>query len=87
MRVWDVRRALAVVRGLAPGAPVAVQARGVMASHVLHAAVFEEDSLELNLEALPDTYREGPDYLNAGRITDPTRVRGLVRSVHRVGGE
>jgi dienelactone hydrolase len=87
MRVWDVRRALSVVRGLAPGATVAVQARGVMASHVLHAAVFEEDSLELNLEGLPETYRQGPDYLNAGRITDPTRVRGLVRSVHRVGGE
>jgi dienelactone hydrolase len=87
MRVWDVRRALAVVRGLASGATVAVQARGVMASHVLHAAVFEENPLELNLEGLPETYREGPDYLNAGRITDPTRVRGLVRSVHRVGGE
>ena len=58
-----------------------------MASHVRHAAVFEQDPLELNLEALPETYREGPDYLNAGRITDPTRVRGLVRSVHRVAGE
>jgi dienelactone hydrolase len=87
MRVWDVRRALAVLRGLAPGAAASVNARGVMASHVLHAAVFEENPLQLNLEGLPETYREGPDYLNAGRITDPTRVRGLVRSVHRVGGE
>lgn len=86
MRVWDVRRALAVVRALAPGATFSVSARGVMGSHVLHAAVFEENPLELNLEGLPETYREGPDYLNAGRITDPTRVRGLVRSVHRVGG-
>lgn len=82
MRVWDVRRAIQILQAQHPEASLELRAAGLMAAHALHAAVFETKPIALHLESIPETYRIGPDYLNAARFTEPTRVRGLVSSVH-----
>jgi hypothetical protein len=84
MRVWDVRRALAAVRELYPGLPITVQADDAMAAHALHAAVFEDQPLRLELTRLPASYRDGVDYLNVAQVTDLAEVLKLVRTRHEV---
>lgn len=84
MRVWDIRRALAAVRELYPGLPITVQAEDAMAAHALHAAVFEDQPLRLELTRLPASYRDGVDYLNVAQVTDLAEVLGLVRTRHEV---
>ena len=82
MRVWDIRRALAAVRELCPGLPITVQAEDAMAAHALHAAVFDDHPLRLELNRLPTRYRDGVDYLNAAQVTDLAEVLKLVRTRH-----
>jgi dienelactone hydrolase len=85
MRVWDVLRAMETFRELQPGAQeISIRASGTMASHALHAAAFVGHPTRLYLDALPESYRAGPDYLNVARITDPTHVLRWVRTVHTV---
>ena len=80
MRVWDVRRAIAVMRERFPGAEVVVSGTGVMAAHALHAAAFEEGPLKLELKNLPAAYRDGVDYLNVARIIKMPKILELVRT-------
>ena len=84
MRVWDVHRATAAVRERFPGAEVVVSASGTMAAHALHAAAFEEGPLKLELRNLPASYRDGVDYLNAGRVAELPKVLEWVRTRHSV---
>lgn len=85
MRVWDVRRVLDAVRELHPDAvEVSVQASGVMAAHALHVGIFEERPTRFLLEGLPESYRNGPDYLNAARITRTSQLLKVVRMTHPV---
>ncbi len=80
MRVWDVRRGMAAVREVFPHATgMTLRAEGLMAAHALHAAVFEAPGLRLELQRLPESYRDGPDYLNVAKITDPAEVLRWVR--------
>ena len=80
MRVWDVRRGLSAVREVFPDASgMTLRAEGLMAAHALHAAVFEAPGIRLDLERLPASYRDGLDYLNVARITDPAEVLRWVR--------
>lgn len=84
MRVWDIRRALAAVRELHPGAEIHVQAEDAMAAHALHAAVFDDQTLHLELTRLPASYRDGVDYLNVAQVTDLAQVLKLVCTRHEV---
>jgi hypothetical protein len=71
-RVWDVRRAVQVLRGLEDfkSVPVWLQGKEDMAGIVLYAALFEPDVAQLDLYDLPSSHRQGPTLLNVCRVFD-----------------
>jgi hypothetical protein len=79
-RVWDVRRGLAVLRGVddLKGAPLWLQGTGPMAGVVLYAAIFEPDVARLDLWHLPPSHRRGPTFLNVRRVLDTPEALALV---------
>jgi dienelactone hydrolase len=78
-RVWDVRRAVAVLSGLADlkGVPLWLQGKGDMAGVVLYAALFEPAVTTLDLWHLPASHRQGPTLLNVRRILDTPQAVAL----------
>ncbi|HAV61527.1 MAG TPA: acetylxylan esterase [Verrucomicrobiales bacterium] len=70
MRVWDIRRAVSSLSALlkTDRQGLAVHAAGPMAVNTLHAALFEPAATSLSLRHLPESYRQGPDYLNIMRV-------------------
>jgi len=79
-RVWDVRRGLAVLRGVdeLKGAPLWLQGKGDMAGIVLYAGIFEPDVARLDLWRLPPSHRQGPTFLNVRRVLDTPQALALV---------
>jgi hypothetical protein len=71
-RVWDVRRALAVLRELPELAsvPLWLQGQRDMAGVVLYAALFEPDVRRLDLWDLPASHQQGPILLNVRKYLD-----------------
>jgi cephalosporin-C deacetylase-like acetyl esterase len=78
-RVWDVRRALAVLRDLpdVKGVRLWLQGRGEMSGVALYAALFEPDVERLDLWDLPASHRQGPTFLNVRRILDVPQAVAL----------
>jgi hypothetical protein len=78
-RVWDVRRGLAVLRGLDDlrGAPLWLQGKGDMAGVVLYAGLFEPDVARFDLWHLPASHRQGPTFLNVRRVLDTPQALAL----------
>jgi hypothetical protein len=78
-RVWDVRRALAVLRtvGDLQGVPLWLQGKGDMAGIVLYAALFEPDVARLDLWHPPASHRQGPIFLNVRRLFDMPQAVAL----------
>jgi hypothetical protein len=78
-RVWDVRRALAVLRGLADlkETPPWLQGKGDMAGVVLYAGLFEPSVARLDLWHPPASHRQGPTFLNVRRILDTPQALAL----------
>ncbi len=71
MRVWDVRRALAMLRELyGKELKLEVSAHGSMAGVALYASLFEPAVDRAELFQLPATHREGPIFLNVLRVLD-----------------
>jgi hypothetical protein len=90
-RVWDVRRALACLNGVADlnGVPRTVQGRADMAGVALYAALFEPDVARLDLWNPPASHHTGPTFLNVLTVLDmpqavalafPRKVRLHVKS-------
>ncbi len=79
-RVWDVRRGLAVLRGVddLKGVPLWLQGKGDMAGVVLYAAIFEPDVARVDLWHLPPSHRQGPTFLNVRRVLDTPQALALV---------
>jgi hypothetical protein len=79
-RVWDVRRGLAVLRGVddLKGAPLWLQGKGDLAGVVLYAGIFEPDVARLDLWQLPPSHRQGPTFLNVRRVLDTPQALALV---------
>ncbi len=78
-RVWDVRRAVAVLRGV-PGlkqTPLWLQGSGEMAGIVLYAAIFEPDVARLDLWHPPASHHQGPIFLNVCRLLDMSQALAL----------
>ncbi|MFZ0829054.1 MAG: acetylxylan esterase [Verrucomicrobiia bacterium] len=76
MRVWDIRRAVQVLSAL-PGlgaAKIKLHAEGSMGVNALYAALFETGVRKLDLEDLPQSQMEGPDYLGVLKVTDIPQV-------------
>ena len=72
MRVWDVRRAIQMLRtlDLAREVPMTLKGNDQMAGIVLYASLFEPDIDRLDLWHLPDSHRDGPTFLNVLRYLD-----------------
>ncbi|HMF12135.1 MAG TPA: hypothetical protein VKE94_07505, partial [Gemmataceae bacterium] len=85
-RVWDVRRALAVLRGLpeCKDVPMSLQGKGDAAGVALYAAIFEPNVTQLDLAGLPASHRQGPIFLNVRRILDTPQALALAfpREIH-----
>lgn len=80
MRAYDVRRALAVARGL-PGrdeAPIRLEGEGDAASWALWAAVFEPGIVEVRLTDLPLRAEDGPAFLNLDGVASTPFGVGLL---------
>jgi len=82
MRVWDIRCAAQALHALPEfkRLPLVVRARGQMGVNAGYAALFEPEISRLELEALPASHREGPDYLNVLRVGDVPQM------LERLGG-
>jgi hypothetical protein len=82
-RVWDVRRALAVLRVLRAGddlkgAELWLAGKGDMAGIALYAGIFEPGVARLQLTQLPPSHRQGPTFLNVRRVLDTPQALALV---------
>ncbi len=79
-RVWDVRRTIHAVHELdeVKGAPLWLQGKGEMAGIMLYAAIFEPDVARLDLEMLPISHKQGPQFLNVLRFLDLPQAVALV---------
>jgi hypothetical protein len=80
MRVWDIRRAVQMIHFVREGddAKVELQASGDMAVNSLYAALFEPTVRRLNLQGLPQSQLQGPDYLEVLRVTDLPQVLAVL---------
>lgn len=78
-RVWDVRRALAVLRGLPEldKVPLWLQGKQEMAGVALYAGLFEPDVVRLDLWHPPASHRQGPTFLNVLRTLDLPQAMAL----------
>jgi dienelactone hydrolase len=78
-RVWDLRRALAVLRGVSDlkGAPLWLQGKRDLAGVALYASLFEPDVARLDLWNLPTSHREGPTFLNVRKYLDTPQAVAL----------
>jgi hypothetical protein len=68
MRVWDIGRALAVLRRLDSNASVEIHGAGALGVLGAYAATLEDPVPRLRLNAVPSSPAEEPDVLNAGRV-------------------
>jgi dienelactone hydrolase len=78
-RVWDVRRALAVLRGVPDlkESPLWLQGKGDMAAVALYAGLFEPDLARFDLWHLPASHKQGPALLNVLKILDVPQAVAL----------
>jgi hypothetical protein len=78
-RVWDVRRALTVLRSLPQlrEVPLWLQGKRDMAGIALYAAIFEPDVVRLDLWELPVTHKNGPILLNVRKFFDVPQAVAL----------
>jgi hypothetical protein len=78
-RVWDVRRALAVLRGVADlkDVPLWLQGKGNMAGIALYAGLFEPGVVRFDLWHPPASHQQGPTFLNVRRVLDMPQAMAL----------
>jgi hypothetical protein len=71
-RVWDVRRAVQCLQGIADikGVPLTLQGKGDMAGVAVYAALFEPSMFSLDLWQPPVSHRQWPTLLNVLTILD-----------------
>lgn len=86
MQTWDIRRALesTLDAGLAKAPDLSVWARGITAGMAVHAALFLDQKINLELAGLPKTYQDGPYYPKVMQYLDPPAVLLLAGEQHRV---
>ena len=69
MRVWDIRRAIRTIP-TPENRHLTLRSRREMDVNALYAALFETGVASLNLVELPESHRNGPDYLNVLQVLD-----------------
>ena len=84
-RVWDIRRAIHVLRDHMPDlARVDLIGRGKSSGLVLAASLFEKDLTLVQIDSLPDLHSDGPVFLNSHRFLDSTRLLLLSMLTNKV---
>ena len=86
MRVWDIRRGMAVLREIRAFRESAIQLRGegAMGVNLLLAGVFEPGWERMELVKTPSTFRDGPDYLNILRFIELPQAVAMAAEHGRV---
>ena len=86
MRVWDIRRGVQALRSLPQlkETKLLLAGEGDLACDALYASLHEPDVEQLNLWALPESHRNGPDYLNVLRVLDVPQAVALAVEHSRV---
>ena len=76
MRVWDIRCAARALKALPEfrKTPLYIRADRQMGVNAAYAALFEPEIQKLELEALPASHAQGPDYLNVLKLGDIPQV-------------
>jgi cephalosporin-C deacetylase-like acetyl esterase len=79
-QVWDVRRAVAVLREMKDleKVPLTLQGKGTMGGIALYAALFESDIAGVDLWYPPASHRTGPTFLNVLRVLDMPQAVALM---------
>jgi dienelactone hydrolase len=79
MQIWDIRRAMQVVRGLdgMQDVPLWLQAEGDLAVLSVYASLFEPPVKRLDLYQPPTSHRAGPAVLNVLRALDVPQAVAL----------
>ena len=78
MRLWDVLRAVEVLRQKAPGAEIALAGDGVSGALGVYAAALDERVAQAILLNAPTTHLEGPIFLDILRHTDLPEAAALL---------
>ena len=86
MRVWDIRRGMAVLReeGAFRNSAFHLRGEGAMGVNVLLAGVFESGWDEMEIADVPSTFRDGPDYLNILRFVEMPQALAMAAERGRV---
>jgi len=86
MRVWDVRRAIQVLRTLETTreAPLELSGDAGTAGVTLLASLFEPRIERVKLQGLPTGFRDGPILLNARRFLDMPQILAMTTERSRV---
>jgi cephalosporin-C deacetylase-like acetyl esterase len=82
MQVWDLRRAVQVVRedlGLG-SAELTVHGHGPLGGLALFAALLPSGIARINLQEPPADHRRAIDLLNVARVVEPVQLAGLLNS-------
>jgi len=80
MRVWDIRCAVRALKALPEfrKTPLYIRADRQMGVNAAYAALFEPEIQTLELEGLPASHAQGPDYLNVLKVGDIPQVLGML---------
>lgn len=86
MRVWDIRCAVQSLHSLPEfrKANITLRARGEMAVNACYTALFEPAVKSLELQALPASHMQGPDYLNVLKVWDIPQMLNVLRKQAQV---
>jgi dienelactone hydrolase len=86
MRIWDIRRGIALLRGMPGGenVPCWLQASGPLAGDALYAALYTPGVARLDLHNLSARHEDGPELLNVLRFADLPQIATMVGAGSRL---
>jgi dienelactone hydrolase len=84
MRVWDIKRAVEVLRKEFPGRPIQLAGERNQGINALYASLFTEGITAVELVEPPASHMTGPDYLNVLRYLDIPQALAMVAEKAKV---
>jgi hypothetical protein len=87
MRVWDVRRAIQALRAIdgMSDVPLTLIADREMSGIALYAALFEPKIAAVEVNQLPKSHRNGPDFINVLKYLDIPQAVAMAAEKTHVG--
>ncbi len=84
MRVWDIKRAVEVLRAEFPDRPIQLAGERNQGINALYASLFAEGITSVELIEPPISHMAGPDYLNVLRYLDIPQALAMVAEKAKV---